>query len=965
MQRVLPRVMVVPLFVVAFMASVLRAAGGDVPFLRDVDGDTRSDLVTWLSQTGTWRWVTSSNWFSDGAAGATQWGSMVAGVPDVPLMGDIDGDGKGDPVVWRPGTGTFHWLTSSSWYDEAAAGSRQWGTVTSGVPDVPLVGDMDGDSEADLLVWRPRVGTFYWLTSSSGYSSGSARSKQWGAVVSGVSDVPLIGDIDGDRKADLIYWRPGTGTFSWLTSSSGYSSRSAGAKKWGSVVAGVPDVPLIGDIDGDRKADLIYWRPGTGTFAWLTSSSGYSSRSSGAKKWGSVVAGVADVPLIGDIDGDGKGDLAFVRPGTGEFHWLTSSSGFAASVAGAYYQPTQNQPPGVSAGPGQTITLPASATLNGTTTDDGLPAGSTLTQTWSRVSGPGTVVFGDVTARSTAAAFSAAGTYVLRLTATDSTLTTTADVTILVGAATTPCDPPAPLPTELLLNAGFETMSGGYATNWTENHWGGATVNFALAPGRSSSKAQRLTVAGVTADAGVIVAQPFTFKSGITYEGRIWLRSPDSPTVLFHFRRQGPWYESKAAQRVTLTPAWQEFVIRGGWHDQVPGYFGLSFLTSGTVEADDASLRELASTDCIANTAPLATTFTGMTINKWGTYNTWPGAEGFGLLRLWDTGTRWEDLEPVKGAWDWRRMDYYVDAAQAANQGILYTLGMTPLWASARPGDADRAEPANLNDWRNYVRTVALRYRGRVKYWELWNEVDYSGFFTGSVDNMVELTRAAREELKAVDPANVVLAPNITANGFPWLDEFLSKGGGDYIDIVSWHLYTDYRPELDEPEAAGLRDVLARHGLSSLAIWNTEGSINGAPVSDAAAAGSIARAYLVQPWWGHSNFSFYAWDIDFGNPLSQPGYVAPTTAGVAYREVAGWLSGATMLSRARTSNGTWQVTIRLKDGSTGYAVWNDGNTTFTLPAAWAATTQRDLAGGSKAIVARTVGVGPAPILLVP
>src|SRR5439155_8783384 len=45
-----------------------------------------------------------------------------------------------------------------------------------------------------------------------------------------------------------------------------------------------------------------------------------------------------------------------------------------------------NQPPTVSAGSNQTITLPATATLNGTVTDDGLPAGSTLTQTWSKVS---------------------------------------------------------------------------------------------------------------------------------------------------------------------------------------------------------------------------------------------------------------------------------------------------------------------------------------------------------------------------------------------------------------------------------------------------------------------------------------------------------------------------------------------------------------------------------------------------
>ena len=96
--------------------------------------------------------------------------------------------------------------------------------------------------------------------------------------------------------------------------------------------------------------------------------------------------------------------------------------------------PPTNQPPIVSAGSNQTITLPASASLNGTVTDDGLPTGSTLIRTWSKVSGPGTVTFGNVNAQSTTANFSTTGSYVLRLTATDGALTTHADVTIVAGS---------------------------------------------------------------------------------------------------------------------------------------------------------------------------------------------------------------------------------------------------------------------------------------------------------------------------------------------------------------------------------------------------------------------------------------------------------------------------------------------------------------------------------------------------
>jgi hypothetical protein len=94
-----------------------------------------------------------------------------------------------------------------------------------------------------------------------------------------------------------------------------------------------------------------------------------------------------------------------------------------------------NQPPAVNAGADQVIVLPATAALSGTASDDGLPTGNTLSTTWTRVSGAGTVTFGNAAARSTTAAFSAAGTYVLRLTASDGSLSASDDITIVVNAA--------------------------------------------------------------------------------------------------------------------------------------------------------------------------------------------------------------------------------------------------------------------------------------------------------------------------------------------------------------------------------------------------------------------------------------------------------------------------------------------------------------------------------------------------
>jgi hypothetical protein len=110
-----------------------------------------------------------------------------------------------------------------------------------------------------------------------------------------------------------------------------------------------------------------------------------------------------------------------------------SDSGSASCVTGGG---PGNQAPSASAGPDQGITLPASATLNGTVSDDGLPnPPAAVTTTWSKTSGPGTVTFGNAGAVDTTASFSQAGTYVLRLTASDSALSAFDELTVTVSPA--------------------------------------------------------------------------------------------------------------------------------------------------------------------------------------------------------------------------------------------------------------------------------------------------------------------------------------------------------------------------------------------------------------------------------------------------------------------------------------------------------------------------------------------------
>ena len=117
-------------------------------------------------------------------------------------------------------------------------------------------------------------------------------------------------------------------------------------------------------------------------------------------------------------------------------HWNTYNSRFL--VRGALGAPV-NVAPTVDAGLNRSVELGQQATLDGTVTDDGKPAGAVVTVAWAQAAGPGTVTFAAPNAVDTTAGFSAAGTYTLSLTASDTQLSASDTMTVTVT------DPNAPV----------------------------------------------------------------------------------------------------------------------------------------------------------------------------------------------------------------------------------------------------------------------------------------------------------------------------------------------------------------------------------------------------------------------------------------------------------------------------------------------------------------------------------------
>ena len=335
---------------------------------------------------------------------------------------------------------------------------------------------------------------------------------------------------------------------------------------------------------------------------------------------------------------------------------------------------------------------------------------------------------------------------------------------------------------------------------------------------------------------------------------------------------------------------------------------------------------------------------------------TWPNLK-VGTVRLWDSGTLWSEVSPQAGHWKFDRMDFYLGAALRRSASVTYTLGGTPRWASARPeercsyGFGCAAEPIRVAHWEEYVRRVALRYRGLIGAFELWNEPYFSdiprdraapaSFYSGSVKSMVELARTARRVLDETNPEAVLTTPGFVGET-ERLDLFLGAGGKDYVQVVAYHFYTRNTEEFAR-RVLDVRGVMRRHGIGEMPLWNTEQGIEsypeGAPMPSYVkerltrrqAAARMAQVLIVGAAAGLERFYYYAWDNDHSGMVTRSGERLPAYDAMA--RVQDWLIGAQTKGCASPSRGV--VLCRTeRDGQDSLVLWADqpGERSVKLPA---------------------------------
>jgi hypothetical protein len=243
-----------------------------------------------------------------------------------------------------------------------------------------------------------------------------------------------------------------------------------------------------------------------------------------------------------------------------------------------------------------------------------------------------------------------------------------------------------------------------------------------------------------------------------------------------------------------------------------------------------------------------------------------------GMHRLWDLGVTWKDVNPSPGTFTWTALDTQVAKSEASGARPLLVLGMTPAWAAVNPNAGDprwglgtSSPPRNLDDWRAYVSAIVDRYGSRIAGYEIWNEANLATFWTGTAEQMADLTAAAHGIIKAKQPEAIVLLPSVTLRLRPSMRRFMNPflvalGARGYpFDGFAIHTYpagnlgpADRVNDIVYWQSTVVNQVGAASPILDRLVFDTEvnfglagpGATPGRAYSDAEGAALIQQTYL-------------------------------------------------------------------------------------------------------------------------
>jgi hypothetical protein len=273
----------------------------------------------------------------------------------------------------------------------------------------------------------------------------------------------------------------------------------------------------------------------------------------------------------------------------------------------------------------------------------------------------------------------------------------------------------------------------------------------------------------------------------------------------------------------------------------------------------------------------------------------------------------WEDIEPTRKGefWDnkfnhstWDKYDRIVALADEYGLEIIARLDHPPNWT--RHDGAARgnfAPPDSYDDYGDFVNAVVARYRGKIKFYQLWNEPNIYPEWGEQDVNAQDYTRLLKigyTRAKEADPNAVIISAGLAqtletgprnVSDLMFLQQMYDAGAKDYFDILAvmnYGLFTgpgDHRADASRTNFSRpvlLREIMVKNGDAHKPMWAMEIGWNALPLhfenapygrvteqqQGRYAAQAYERAQTEWAWMGVMNYWFFKRAYD--NEREQP-----------------------------------------------------------------------------------------------
>ncbi|MCP2329109.1 hypothetical protein HDA40_007616 [Hamadaea flava] len=295
----------------------------------DFDGDGKDDIVTFTQGSLADAYVATSTG-SSFAGTSVKWNDYFSLGGETALTGDFNGDGKDDAVTFTHGSDADVWVALST--GTSFAGATKWHDFFAPRGELVATGDVNGDGKDDIVSFtHDGLGDVYVALSTGAAFAASAKWHDWFAPT---GEYPAVADVNGDGKADVITFTQGPGDTAadvYVALSTG--SSFAASATWHDLFAVGGELPRVGDVNGDGKADIVSFTCDSNADAYVALSNGTSFVGTGLK-WSDYFCLGGEFPYLADVNGDGKADaLTFTKGSTNDV-WvgLSTGTGFLGGV---------------------------------------------------------------------------------------------------------------------------------------------------------------------------------------------------------------------------------------------------------------------------------------------------------------------------------------------------------------------------------------------------------------------------------------------------------------------------------------------------------------------------------------------------------------------------------------------------------------------------------------------------------